>query len=239
MEQWRHYETSKAKLLFMLLSSVALGGCGIWCTHFTGMSALKLRLSDGTELEIRYEVGMTTASFIFPVIGVFIGLNIASRDPFFLEIEAAQRKELLMKQMKSTAMKDVVKKDAVVRRIKVCRLGVSYHSVVKSVTEGFIGMPPTMCAVHGPVLSAVVHCRWRSLRGHWGTGDALLGHVRHANQCAHVSRRRDRPNLLCNRLWHRERRVLDPFPSGTLVVRALTGGFSNTVATTAHILAEP
>jgi hypothetical protein len=97
MEQWRQYETAGTKFLLMLLSAVTLGGCGIWCTHFTGMNALDLVLDDGTTLEIHFEVGVTILSFIFPVVGVFVGLKIASSDPFFLEVEATRRKNILVR----------------------------------------------------------------------------------------------------------------------------------------------
>jgi NO-binding membrane sensor protein with MHYT domain len=96
MEQWRQYETAGMKLLLMVLSAITLAGCGIWCTHFTGMNALDLVLDDGTALEIHFEVGLTILSFIFPVVGVFVGLKIASTDPFFLEVEATRRKNMMV-----------------------------------------------------------------------------------------------------------------------------------------------
>lgn len=85
------------KLLMLMFAAVTLGGCGIWCTHFTGMTALELTLEDGTILVVDFEVGLTIVSFIFPVVGVFIGLTIASRDPFFLEIEQDRRKDMLVR----------------------------------------------------------------------------------------------------------------------------------------------
>lgn len=98
MEQWRRLE-GKLKLLMLVFSAITLGGCGIWCTHFTGMTALELTLEDGTILIVNFEIGLTIISFIFPVVGVFIGLTIASRDPFFLEIEQDRRKDMLVRRL--------------------------------------------------------------------------------------------------------------------------------------------
>lgn len=122
MEQWRQYEAAWTKRLLLALSAFTLGGCGIWCTHFTGMNALGLALQDGTMLEINYEPLMTFVSFVFPVLGVWIGLRIASRDPFFLEVVASRRKALLVDGMSKTKMKDMVKKDKVVKQIKFAAL---------------------------------------------------------------------------------------------------------------------
>lgn len=96
MEQWRRVEEPSFKRLLLLLSSLALGGCGIWCMHFTGMTALELRLENGVQLQIDFELGLTALSFMFAVAGVLVGLKIASSDPFFLEIEAERRKQMLV-----------------------------------------------------------------------------------------------------------------------------------------------
>jgi len=96
MEQWRMQETKRMKTFYLFLAAVALGGCGIWSMHFTGMNALQMRLNNGMLLEVDFELGLTILSFIFAVAGVFIGLKIASTDPFFLEIEQARRKEILV-----------------------------------------------------------------------------------------------------------------------------------------------
>uniref|UniRef100_H3GVZ1 MHYT domain-containing protein n=1 Tax=Phytophthora ramorum TaxID=164328 RepID=H3GVZ1_PHYRM len=100
----------------------ALGGCGIWCTHFTGMTALQLELKDGSALEMDFELGLTILSFIFAVLGVLVGLKIASSDPYFLEMEAARRKEMLAANLKNMKMSTVVNKNAVTRRIKIIAL---------------------------------------------------------------------------------------------------------------------
>ncbi|KAJ0392306.1 hypothetical protein P43SY_006502 [Pythium insidiosum] len=130
MEQWRMVESRKAKRILLVLSALALGGCGIWCVHFTGMTALEIRLEDNTLLEVNFEPGWTIASFFFAVGGVYAGLFIASKDPFFLEVQQARRKELLQARrkellaqgLKNMAMDQVVKRDAVGRKLKFTAL---------------------------------------------------------------------------------------------------------------------
>ncbi|KAL4172098.1 hypothetical protein KRP22_007272 [Phytophthora ramorum] len=102
MENWRRVDGVGHKRLMLVLSAFALGGCGIWCTHFTGMTALQLELKD--------------------VLGVLVGLKIASSDPYFLEMEAARRKEMLAANLKNMKMSTVVNKNAVTRRIKIIAL---------------------------------------------------------------------------------------------------------------------
>ncbi|KAG2508633.1 hypothetical protein BBO99_00008900 [Phytophthora kernoviae] len=106
----------------MLLSSVALGGCGIWCMHFTGMNALRLTREDGSVLSVNFEAGLTALSFICAVGGVFIGLKIASADPFFLELEQEKRKNILVKDLEKTNMSDIVNKSKVAKRIRIIAL---------------------------------------------------------------------------------------------------------------------
>ena len=74
----------KRKLMFM--SSVALGGCGIWSMHFVGMNALQLT-ADGVKLEMYFEPVLTFFSMFLSVVAVFCGLLIASTDSFFVEIQ--------------------------------------------------------------------------------------------------------------------------------------------------------
>ncbi|EGZ12199.1 hypothetical protein PHYSODRAFT_516581 [Phytophthora sojae] len=122
MENWRRIDDVKHKRVMLVLSAFALGGCGIWCTHFTGMTALELDLEDGSALEMDFELGLTILSFIFAVLGVLVGLKIASMDPYFLEMEAARRKEMLAANLKNVKMSTVVNKSAVTRRIKIIAL---------------------------------------------------------------------------------------------------------------------
>lgn len=103
MEHWRLQEDAKSKHILLVLSSITLGGCAIWCTHFTGMSALSLVLDDGTILAVNFELGLTLLSFLLPTFGVWVGLRIASTDPFFLEMQATRRRDMMVTQPKRLA----------------------------------------------------------------------------------------------------------------------------------------
>ncbi|EEY66449.1 uncharacterized protein PITG_21314 [Phytophthora infestans T30-4] len=102
MEKWRSAIDTRDKLILMLLSSIAL--------------------DDGSVLTVDFEAGLTILSFICAVGGVFVGLKIASADPFFLELEQEKRKNILVKDLASTAMADVVNKQKVAKRIKFIAL---------------------------------------------------------------------------------------------------------------------
>ncbi|RLN62449.1 hypothetical protein BBJ28_00005407 [Nothophytophthora sp. Chile5] len=115
MEKWRSATEPKAKLVLLVLSSVALGGCGIWCMHFTGMTALQLTREDGSILPVDFEAGLTALSLFSAVLGVFVGLKIASTDPFFLEMEKEERKNILN-------MSDLVDKAKVAKQIRFVAL---------------------------------------------------------------------------------------------------------------------
>lgn len=96
MEQWRLSTDKKIKSLLLKVSALALGGCGIWAMHFTGMDALVLTAQNGQVLSIHYKGALTIVSFIAPVATMYIGLLIASKDAFFLAIQASERGEILV-----------------------------------------------------------------------------------------------------------------------------------------------
>lgn len=96
MEKWRNTVDLRRKMLLRVLASIALGGCGIWSMHFAGMNALELTLGDGSVLATNFDVGLTVLSLAAAIVGAFIGLNIASKDPFFLEVEADKRRNILV-----------------------------------------------------------------------------------------------------------------------------------------------
>ena len=102
----------------MFMASVALGGCGIWSTHFVGVNAWQLT-ADGVELEMFFEPVLTFFSLFSAIAAVFGGLLIASKDPFFVYTEASRRTELLTASLKKEAMGTVVNKESIRKKIKV------------------------------------------------------------------------------------------------------------------------
>jgi NO-binding membrane sensor protein with MHYT domain len=74
---------SEAKLWGLIfMTAVSFGGIGIWCLHFTVVSALSITLDDEV-IPIRYNTGMLMASLIVVTILQVIGLLVASTDTCF------------------------------------------------------------------------------------------------------------------------------------------------------------
>lgn len=86
MEQLRLVQDEKEKSKLLRLSSIALGGCSIWALHFTGMDALVLKTKDGKVLRMQFEAFLTIFTMIVPLVAMYVGLRIASRDNFFLAV---------------------------------------------------------------------------------------------------------------------------------------------------------
>lgn len=74
---------SKTKLWGLIfMTAVSFGGIGIWCLHFTVVSALSISMNDEV-IPIRYNTGMLMASLIVVTILQVIGLLVASTDTCF------------------------------------------------------------------------------------------------------------------------------------------------------------
>lgn len=122
MEQWRLQESRRHKRKLLALAAIALGGCGIWAMHFTGMQALEIHLKDGTRVDVDFHVGLTIVSFVLAILGVLIGLKVASRDPFFLELEDSRRKAMVASQLNKLSITEMLNRSAVQRKIKFAAL---------------------------------------------------------------------------------------------------------------------
>jgi len=74
----------------LIAMAICLGGVGIWCMHFIGMSAMTM--SDNNEaIEIRYDIGLTILSLVIVLLFSGLGFYISSHD----EIFSKTRKEIL------------------------------------------------------------------------------------------------------------------------------------------------
>ena len=90
MEQWGVESSTFEKRKLMIMASIALGACGICSVHFLGMNALQLTVDD-VMLEMYFEPVLTLLAVPTSVVIVFIGINIASRDPFYVNIRESRR----------------------------------------------------------------------------------------------------------------------------------------------------
>jgi NO-binding membrane sensor protein with MHYT domain len=74
-----------SSILYLLIMAVCLGGVGIFCMHFIGMSALKLEDHEGNNVPIRYNIGMTVLSLIMVLMFSTLGFYIGSHDQVFMK----------------------------------------------------------------------------------------------------------------------------------------------------------
>jgi NO-binding membrane sensor protein with MHYT domain len=70
---------------------IALGGVGIWCMHFIGMSAMRMEDSAGDPIDFYYHIPITITSLIVSVLTTAMGMTIMSYDRLF----AKTKKEIL------------------------------------------------------------------------------------------------------------------------------------------------
>ena len=96
-EQYRQcrLKNVQSKLLsplgYLMIMSICLGGVGIWCMHFVGMSAMIMYDSTGEKIEARYHIGYTILSLILVLLFSFLGFYISSYDDIFMK----SKKEIL------------------------------------------------------------------------------------------------------------------------------------------------
>jgi NO-binding membrane sensor protein with MHYT domain len=71
--------------LSFVLMSVSLGGVGIFCMHFIGMSSLSVEDKDGNIVPIRYNTGLTILSLLSVLIFSAAGFKLSSYDTVFMK----------------------------------------------------------------------------------------------------------------------------------------------------------
>lgn len=98
MNDWRRVRLPRHKTLMMVSASMALGGCGFWCTNFTIQNGLRLVSEDGALLLTDFELGRLVLSMVSATLGMFCGLKIASRDPYFLNHEFSRQQQVVSKR---------------------------------------------------------------------------------------------------------------------------------------------
>ncbi len=101
---------NQSKLLgdksIIFIMALSLGGIGIWCMHFVGMSAVTLRTADGTQIHLKFSLLETFMSLLAVVILLYIGLFIGARDVVYsktklqiIEMFIGQSSKLTFKQI--------------------------------------------------------------------------------------------------------------------------------------------
>lgn len=92
----------KQHLLYLFFMALSIGGIGIWAMHFIGMHAFRLHDIDGHHVHVRYNVGVSIASFITVVFTTFVGVTVASYDSMFSKTKVDIVEEFIYESRKLT-----------------------------------------------------------------------------------------------------------------------------------------
>jgi NO-binding membrane sensor protein with MHYT domain len=78
-------QDTREKFKWFVLMGISLGGVGIWCMHFIGMSAMKVEMQSttGQPIEIFFSIPMTLFSLIISIITTGLGIYVMSYDRLF------------------------------------------------------------------------------------------------------------------------------------------------------------
>jgi NO-binding membrane sensor protein with MHYT domain len=95
------------------LMGISLGGVGIWCMHFIGMSAMHLKIQnengDWVQVPLFYDVGITITSLIVSIITTTIGMYVLSFDPLFAKSKS-EILEMFVSDLQNLTLSDLKKK---------------------------------------------------------------------------------------------------------------------------------
>ncbi|GBG33498.1 Hypothetical Protein FCC1311_097212 [Hondaea fermentalgiana] len=86
MESFRTEKKEITRQAMLLMFGFLIGGVGIWAMHFVGMNAFQLEFEvSGVvyTVPVRFNVAITTVSFLCAALFLYVGAYIASTDVFF------------------------------------------------------------------------------------------------------------------------------------------------------------
>lgn len=97
-ELYRHYRVGLSQARssydgagYVIAMAVCLGGVGIWCMHFIGMSAVVLHKGPDCAWTVRYDVGLTMLSLVLVLLFSAVGVHLSSHD----EVFSKSRREII------------------------------------------------------------------------------------------------------------------------------------------------
>jgi NO-binding membrane sensor protein with MHYT domain len=99
---------------WFLLMGISLGGVGIWCMHFIGMSAMRLKYQDHLSGEwigvpLYYNIWITVLSLLIAIITTGIGMYVLSYDPLFAKSKS-EILEMFVNDLQNLTISDLKKK---------------------------------------------------------------------------------------------------------------------------------
>jgi NO-binding membrane sensor protein with MHYT domain len=147
------------KLKWFILMGCALGGVGIWCMHFIGMSAMRMEDSQGNILTFYYNIPITIASLIVAMVVTSLGMMIMSYDRLF----AKTKKEILemfVNDLKHLSLTDAMKVQDSTIFVLILTKDVRYLILGGIVTGGGI------CIMHYTGMAAMTY--YGHLTWNWG-----------------------------------------------------------------------
>jgi hypothetical protein len=86
--------------------SCSLGGVGIWCMHFVGMSALQLATADGMKVKLNFDILFTIISLVVVLCLTLLGLFISSKDIIFRKTKS-EVIEMFVESSKEMSFKEI------------------------------------------------------------------------------------------------------------------------------------
>lgn len=93
-------------LHWLFLIGASLGGVGIWCMHFIGMSAMTLKDSNGNNVNIEFNAGVSLMSLVVAVFFICAGVFIASHDRVFAKTKT-EILELFMQDFGNLTLNEI------------------------------------------------------------------------------------------------------------------------------------
>jgi NO-binding membrane sensor protein with MHYT domain len=79
----RSGHTGYERWKWFILMGVALGGVGIWCMHFIGMSAVRYEDANGQVVTLYFNAPITILSLVISIVTTAIGIWVMSHDRLF------------------------------------------------------------------------------------------------------------------------------------------------------------
>lgn len=113
-EQYRLCRTGMVKSrylspsAYLFVMAVCLGGVGIWCMHFVGMSAVTMFDDSGETVPVHYDLGLTLLSLVLVIMFATIGFYISCHDIIFMKTKR-EILEMFVDNAHGKSMKSVQK----------------------------------------------------------------------------------------------------------------------------------
>ena len=137
----------RKQILWLLSFSIA--GVAIWSMHFIGMGALSLSIPDESDssISIKFDIGLTAASLVAPIVCLYFGLYIATNDRVFVR-DSDEFGNLLLEDARNFSIKEAKNKSNLKR--------LALFKGLKPIIIGGIFTGAGVCVMHYIGMTAMV-----------------------------------------------------------------------------------